>query len=248
MLCGSRPPSALRTATWLHSVYLGGTVLDDRTDAPVAGARILFFPIDSVKRQVIETESDSLGLFGVELPSTGTYRIQVTSLGYTTLHSGDIHVPARPPDFELRLVPEALAIEPITVTAEGRSDRLARIGFYQRQATGHGRFVTADEIGGRAAARITDVLRTVPSARMLTDFEGDGAIGTEVYFRNAVRGLDEKSGGRPCLPTLVLDGVLVRHGGPLPDAQKQRMGGATSRRPIRLDELVHPNNIAGIVI
>ena len=114
-----------------------------------------------MKRQVIETESDSLGLFGVELPSTGTYRIQVTSLGYTTLHSGDIHVPARPPDFELRLVPEALAIEPITVTAEGRSDRLARIGFYQRQATGHadgqeelriGRVLVAEGHRGRGLA------------------------------------------------------------------------------------------------
>lgn len=226
-------------------VPVRGIILDDKTSVPVADARILFFVLGDEEPHLLVAESDSAGMFRVTLPHAGSYRISVSSFGYETLAADRIHVPAPAPEFELRLIPDAVAIDPLTVTAEAQSVRLTGVGFYTRRAGGTGYFVAEDEILQRTPAKLTDVLRTIPAVRTLSDFGGDGATGAEIYFRNALRGLDS-DGGRPCLPTLVFDGAIVRHGGPLPDPRKQRIGAARSGRPIRLDELVHPQNVAGI--
>lgn len=61
----------------------------------------------------------------------------------------------------------------------------------------------------------------------------------EVVFRGATRGFS----GRTCVPTLVLDGIILPRGGPLPRGDSL-LGNQT--RPLRLDEVIHPAEIEAL--
>ena len=125
------------------------------------------------------------------------------------------------------------------MAAEARRLALEATGHYERREQGIGRFVDLEAIEDRSPVETTDILRREPAVRLVPDFGGDGGTGTALFFRGAVRGL-QPGGGRYCVPTLVLDGVKVRDSGPLAGDS------ATGRRPIRLNELVHPTEILAV--
>jgi hypothetical protein len=84
-----------------------------------------------------------------------------------------------------------VAIDLTPVTVVGRRDISGPMaGFYQRQASGRGRFITLADIEKRNALNMTDLLRTIPGFRV-----------TSSGFRNNVR-----VRGSRCAPLVWLDG------------------------------------------
>jgi len=97
-------------------------------------------------------------------------------------------------DLELTLPVSAspVALEPIVVSTRRR--RLGPMrGFERRRASLSGTFITREEIEDRRPFRFTDLLRTVPGARLVPARH----LGYQVLLR----------GG--CVPVLVMDGLRI---------------------------------------
>ena len=61
----------------------------------------------------------------------------------------------------------ARVLNEVTVTAPKAAEGLEKVGFNQRQKSGFGYFMDSDDIEKRQAMRITDLLRTVTSLRVV---------------------------------------------------------------------------------
>lgn len=203
-----------------------GRVVDDATGTPLPATVVVL--LDSLGLERARVETDRLGGFAVHAPAAGRWTLQTDRAGYGPLLSNVMSVPAgRALEVELRLAALPVPLEPVAVRVERRRVRLDRAGFYHRRDMGIGRFLTAEDIEGRPAIQVSDVLRMEPSVHVYPILSAGEPNAAVIAFRGQVRGFS----GRLCLPTLVLDGVIVRRGG---------SGG------IRLDELIHPAEIEAI--
>lgn len=214
-----------------------GRVADELTGVPLPGAVVIL--LDTAGHQFMRIETDDRGQFLLVVPAQGRYRLWSDRLGYAPVLSPEIEVGPDPVPVTILLPPLPVTLEEIRVTAAARRLALEETGYYERRELGVGRFIDLEQIEARAPVETTDLVRTEPMVRLVPDFGGDGGTGTAMVFRGAVRGL-QPGGGRLCGPTLVLDGVKVRDSGPLASDS------ATGRRPIRLNELVHPSEILAV--
>lgn len=232
------PPLALALWVGLASAAAAQTVVgilcDDLTGSPIPNGVVVLLRADGSESARVGTQAD--GQFALGVREAGDYRVWARAVGYEELLAGPVHLSGRGDSLELRLRPIPISLDPLLVTAEARQLLLTSVGFYERARLGIGRFITAEIVETRRARTMTDLLRTEPSIRALTDPEGDGGAGTVVYFRGTLRGL-RMGGGRPCLPTIVVDGFKVRDSG---------VAGKGGARFTRLDELVQPGDIAGV--
>lgn len=136
------------------SAALAGTVRDAR-DRPVSGAELT---VDSLTLSVFSDDSGRFHLGGIP---PGRHGFLIRKLGYS------------PASFETILSPDSTlvvsvkisavqALDAAVVSAEGRSARLALDGFYERQKTAIGTYLSPDIIeAGQAATRVSDFLRGV---------------------------------------------------------------------------------------
>lgn len=216
-------------------------VVDDLTGSAVVNA--LAVVLDDRGLEQARRTTDAAGSFTFPAEDGQVFRVWVSAPGYEPLLSTDISVRGSLSELEIRLQPQPIDLEPLAVSVEAQSIALERVGFFERRKLGVGRFITDDMIHEARIVRTSQALAMEPSVRFHPDVSGDGGIGTVVTFRNARRGLRE-GGGRPCLPTLVLDGVKVRDSGVLPLPTPG--SGPSKPRPIRLDELVSPAMIGAI--
>lgn len=97
------------------------------------------------------------------------------------------------------LTPQPIELEGITVTSWGRSMRLRRNGYYDRQQQGLGAFMTSDRIDEVRPPRVTYLFRYM---RGFTVIPGPG---TSEYVIS--------SRGRRCLPQVYIDGLLAARTG-----------------------------------
>ena len=117
---------------------------------------------------------------------------------------------------------------------EARSHDLEISGFYTRRAETSGYFITRERIEDRAPLYTTDLFRGVAGIKVVP-------AGT---LRNAVVLTGSRSislgGSGFCFPTVWMDGQMVHQGtaGSIPGF----------RGPAFLDQLVHPDDIAGIEV
>src|SRR5262249_21213988 len=95
------------------------------------------------------------------------------------------------------IVLQRVAVDLAPVNIVGRRDVTGPMsGFYQRLATGSGRYFTRAEIARRAPGRVTDLLREVPGVHIESR-----------YMSNSVR-----IRGSRCAPAVWLDGVALSGG------------------------------------
>jgi hypothetical protein len=186
----------------LRAQIIHGTVVDGTSGATVRGAHIALLNLEG--RTLGVAQSDSDGKFALRAPGEGRYVLRAT-------HFAFVH--AVTPAFELgaaatvrvefELAPDPIRFDPLTVIAERRQQLLEMAGFYQRQRIGFGKFITRDKIEASHAIYIADVLRRYPGVTLVRHPDSGEP---EVILRgSAMQSL--------CFPSVMIDGMVVRHGG-----------------------------------
>lgn len=179
-----------------HAQLIQGTVLEDPSGQPIAGAAVHF--LDSTDGILGETFSDDDGRFVVRLPAPGTYRLTVSRMGYAPGRSELFLVgPDDEPSVEIYLSVEPVPMDSLEVVGESRAPQLELVGFYKRMEKGYGHFILREEIDRRSAGRVTDLFFGLPFARVVRV--------NAVEYAVTMRGCGK--------PTIVLDGMVIGDGG-----------------------------------
>lgn len=172
-----------------RGVLVWGVVVDRNTGAPVGGADVHVGPDRSTG-----ITGDN-GRFHFTVPP-GTYRMRITRIGYRLLTDTLDLDSGTTTRVRVEVVPEAVDLEPLVVTVSRRT-LLEQVGFYDRQSTAIGTFLTRSDIERRQPRQFTDLVRTMPGVR---------AIPTGQYGDQLLRMRGN------CEPALYIDGVRTLEG------------------------------------
>ncbi len=179
-----------------------GRVTDHATKRPVTGAIV---SIAGVQGRVL---TDDRGGFTIDRIPAGARVLTVEMLGYASrsqaisLRGGAVH------DVDVVLARQAIELEPIDVSV--RSGFLQASGFYERERSSGGDFFTRDDIERRRASELTDILRSVPGARIHLLETGqrhvrfNRSVGETLAFDISTEVLPG------CEPDLYIDGAVFR--------------------------------------
>ncbi|HSW27926.1 MAG TPA: carboxypeptidase regulatory-like domain-containing protein [Longimicrobiales bacterium] len=170
---------------------LSGTVVDVQTLAPVPTARVILVHPAS-QAHVAVAESDSAGAFDLPPAPHGAYLFRVERIGYKPLldtvslpvHEGE--------DLTVRMVPEALDLEPLVVRV-ARTTAYYMRDFETRRVSGSGMFITRDQIERRRARSTSELLQSLGGVRVVYGTRGEAGL--------FVRGT--------CRPNVYIDGVAI---------------------------------------
>ncbi|UCF41141.1 MAG: carboxypeptidase regulatory-like domain-containing protein [Gemmatimonadota bacterium] len=202
-LCDATPSRA--------QVLLEGRVLDDVSEEPLAGARVIL--LNRYNRTAGYAVTDALGQFRFEDRDWGWYRLEITAVGYVRAQTPFLwwtneHEFA---GLEVRLAPDAVLLAPLEIVALSErnvSPILDNAEF--RSTRGFGVHITREQIERRRPANVTDMLVEVPG--VYASRSGVGASGgRHLYMGRALPGL----GGGDCPVQVWLDGVLASRDGPV---------------------------------
>jgi hypothetical protein len=211
-----------------------GRVLDARTKVAVAGATVrLLGSADSVLASVV---ADDSGRFVLQAPVGGEYRVQIERLGYALSTVGPVRVAGvSETEVTLRLAPDAIPLDALTVEAESVVPALKHVGYYDRKRLGLGRFIERAYIETRHPYRLTELLMGITGVR-LTRTARDGA---DVLLRaGATSSIANRGAMTQCRPPIYMNGVIV--------AQQQ---GADLPGRIRIDlDAILPADIEALEI
>ncbi|TVP54575.1 MAG: hypothetical protein EA351_12905 [Gemmatimonadales bacterium] len=143
-----------------------GLVREGETGPAVPGARVTLRGPE--ERSAVTGES---GEFRMELLPPGLYRVEVEHLAYRRIEvEVEVAGGEQTTRVELRLMRDAIAIDPVTVEVEARRGTGPLVGVYDRvarqQALGLGRIFTRDEFEHRGTSRVSSLLQTMPSVRV----------------------------------------------------------------------------------
>ena len=134
-------------------------------DKPLIGARVEA-PVTGVFNL-----SKADGTFAIDSVPTGTQLIYVRQLGFEPV-SVQVNVSSRfPAELRVTLGPITNILDPVLVTAR-RDYRLDTHGFFKRQRSGWGTFITRDEIERRRPQFITDLLTNIPGLYVVRTSSG----------------------------------------------------------------------------
>lgn len=183
-LAAQRPP--LATA----SVQVAGEVVDVESGNPIHGARVhLEGPAGAEEVGPVETDRD--GTFTFPAVTPGRHLLRIVRIGYRTLTDTIVLTGGGDAQVRASMVPEAVDLEPLVVTAVRRVPSFMR-GFERRRARGFGTFLTRADIDERRAYATSDLFRTLPGVRVVSRTAMDGPVLT-------------MRGG--CRPGLYVDGM-----------------------------------------
>ena len=190
--------AALLLASPLSAQILGGRVLDKTSNEPIPEAVVEV--LNPVGRSLHRSRTDRDGFFVFELREPGEYRVRTSRVGYQTVTSSGVQVEARQTvQVEVHIATGEVELEPLRVTARTqppRSEFLEREGFYDRERSGFGLFLTPYELAQRNATQTSELFRGVPGVTLTP-------VGSARYRINMTR-----SGGN-CPPKVLLDGSPV---------------------------------------
>lgn len=191
-----------------------GVLLERESGLAVRDAEIT---VRNLSGEVVATGvSGEGGHFRLTTPTPGRYLVSVRSLGYGSLDAEPVDVSlGQLTILEVRMAPEAVALEPLVVTAEPRAYHLEVEGFYRRMEGEFGRFITPEVFEERRPRRSSDLLFGIPGVNVAEPTMGAG--GRAVYFRSGVRP-SSFSGGTltpadVCWPMIYVNRQLVSTGG-----------------------------------
>lgn len=210
---------------------LRGTVLDSASGQPVSRAHVVVLVGAGAAVGDAVTAAD--GGFTFRLPSAGEYMIRISRIGHLTRITPPISVTSTVgASVEIRVSASPVTLDTLTVRAvsvpfERQIPFLVDAGFYERRRKGFGSFLTRAEIEDYDALRITDALRWLWGVHIVC-----GARTCEMLAPAAktmfIRGI--------CLPSVVLDGVVLR------------VGGSRGNPVGALDDLLNPFNIEALEV
>lgn len=175
---------------------ISGRVTDSATQQPVAYAGVAL--LNGEGEVVAQAVSNEDGRF-VVVPRSGAgqFTLQVVALGYVASPDQPVEYQEEGVYLDIQLAPAPIATDGLTVTVDARNPALQTFGFYQREGTGRGIFITPEDLEGRVVTRASELLRRIPSI--------DVNRNEPLFTRNQGR-LDGA-----CLPALYLDGVPIRN-------------------------------------
>lgn len=170
---------------------LRGVVLERGTDRPIGLARTALVAAgDSV---VAQTLSDVSGAFSLTSRTAGDFILRATALGYRESYTGVYELGAGGEiTVEIRLVPDPLEIEGLTVAPEATLPKLVESGFVERFEGGVGHFLTPADLESGTGRLLVDRLAKIPGVRVLRD---------KVFLFSRR--------GSLCVPPVYLDGTKV---------------------------------------
>lgn len=204
-----------------------GRVLDAATLLPVAAVEVRLLEGAAARLVML---SDSVGRFSLRPNRTGSYSLRAERIGYVAVTTQPFKIAsAELVEVELLISVAPLEFEALRVTARSTASNayLEASGFYARQHVGLGHFLTRRDIERQVGVQLSDVLRRVPGVRIVRADRG-GRRGDVLMTRASL--------GSRCLPSIFLDGVLSRIGGP-PRATD-----------VSIDDMVLPTDLEGIEV
>jgi len=140
--------------------------------------------------------TDRFGEFELTGAGEGQYWVLSRRLGYGELLDGPLYLfPGDTFTVQVRMKPEAIALDGVTARAEGRSRYLTAQGFYRRKSMGNGIFIEREEIERRQPDGISNLFEGRESVEILYEFEGN-----RIRFR-----------GNRCDPLVYLDGFALEY-------------------------------------
>jgi len=188
----------LSAGSGLSAQTVYGTLLERGTDRPIDLALVSLLTVEG--DSVLSVLSDENGVFVLDAPHEGDFRIAASALGYrSTISSSVLSLPeGSSMSLEFRIEPLPIEIGGLTIETSPsllRQHALVRNGFVERSQRGFGRFVTPYQIEQSTAASTADLLAR--TGRVTTRY----ALGGERIYMRGSRGY--------CTPTVFVDGFRV---------------------------------------
>ena len=162
----------------------------DEQGKPLLGARVT---VGGVDRAATTTATGEATL---EQVPQGLRLVDVRRQGYAPERVASLFTPGDTVRREVRMTPDAVELEELTVTSWGRSVRLRNNGFYDRQRRGFGASMTRDQIQNLHAYHTTDIFRYTRGFKVVTTGP-----------RNLV--MSSRGGLNACLPHVYVDGIRM---------------------------------------
>jgi hypothetical protein len=204
---------ALLAVAPLPAQVVDGLLLDGRTRQPVARASVVL--VDSAGAAVAREATGANGRFRLRAPAGGVFGLRAEGADGARLVDGKVQIPARQTTYVEVLTgtglvaaasgangAAAVELEPLEAVAAVQRRYLTNAGFYDRQRSGSGLFLTGDEFRARPGARAVDALQGLrgtyarPSASKISV---GGSTMSWVLYQNRF--------GRRCTATLWVDGI-----------------------------------------
>ena len=229
--------------------HMRGRLLDVDSNEPVAAGSLELLAEDS--SIVARTMSDAEGNWRLDVPRPGRYYVVARHPGYQPWTSTPVDVAAGDglnAVFHIKRL--AVKLDPIEVRAEAVRQYLEVSGFFERQRSNFGHFLTPEAIQKRQATRVTDLLTAIPGVQRVA--LAGGSVGPAQI---QLRGSSLSQGGL-CRPRVFVDGLMYSTGDSRPirrndaDATERAEDDLLRRmdQAISLDDLGHPSIIAGIEV
>jgi hypothetical protein len=193
----------LASARPIAAQSIVGHVIADVTDEPVVAATVQL--LDSYRNVRMVVTTDTSGRFVLRPRSAGSYHLRVQSIGYKSTTT-----PAVAVDFadellvRIVLSPDVVLLAPLEIHARSRPllREMTMQGFEERRQLGLGVAITRETIERRQASAVTDLLRMVPSVRVVQRENGS----SDVVIPGAARQIF----GGQCRVQIYLDGRKYR--------------------------------------
>jgi hypothetical protein len=209
-----------------------GSVRDANGNDPLEGVEVTFSPLGLTRLSGYD------GRFRFQNVPPGEYTLTMSLVGYAPREQRIEVEEGKILTLDLHLSVEAIELDPIEVSVEGRSVALENVGFYQRrQATG-GVFITRERIEERDPYQISDLFRGMAGVQV----QGGLGMGTQdVVLLTGSRALSFRdSETEVCLPTVWVDGQPLYQGGPVDLVNLDNSA--------YLDQLVDPEEVEGVEV
>lgn len=192
---------ATASASSADAQSLRGRVLDGISQRPVGNVTVTLVHPDGTELQ--QTTASADGSFSLDVPGAGEYFVRAERQQYHTLWDGVFEFQAEGLlEVSLFMRPRPVQVEGLEVEVERQAQtrrRLRSRGFYERAATGFGRFVGPEKLEERQFFSFGDILRGIPGII----YDGD-----TILFRGF-------SLSETCNPNIYIDGALTFSGAPI---------------------------------
>jgi len=237
---------------WAQRVH--GRLLDMETRLPLDGGLVTLRTARGERIGSVAAVRD--GTFSISVPGAGFYYVEVNRLGYRLLRDGPFELePGGDREVVYSLQRMAYQLAPIEVNAAApktRSAYLQQVGFYERQKSDFGHYITRDEIEARQPHRFTDILRVIPGVRILPS--QTGGSGSTIQLRGSMIGA-----GTVCHPQIIIDGLVVIRGTSRPwsraaqttndQATEQAVPALDpDREQVTVDDVVMPDDVEAVEV
>lgn len=231
---------------------LQGRLLDLQSNQPISSGILTLITEDG--KRIATAVTDSSGSWLLNAPNPGVYFVEARRLGYQPWIDGPLDLqPGDAPVFVYHLRAAAIPLDPVEISAAATVRYLELSGFYARQRSDFGHFMTPEDIQRRQAERITDMLTGLPGVRLVQ--VGAGVGGRHIQLRG---GSLRREG--ICRPRVFVDGLMFMRGDSRPlgvddfgnpeqlESLEENIDLERLFRGSSLDDIGHPSTIAAVEI